>query len=82
MRLPHRNTKKGAYKIVFNSDDVDFGGEGKGNKGKLKTESINMHGFEQSISLDLPPMSAIYIKKQGSLVPVRCKAEAKAFKGG
>ena len=55
--------KKGAYKIVFNSDDVDFGGEGKGNKGKLKTESINMHGFEQSISLDLPPMSAIYKKK-------------------
>lgn len=55
--------KKGAYKIVFNSDDVDFGGEGRGNKGKLKTESINMHGFEQSISLDLPPMSAIYIKK-------------------
>lgn len=55
--------KKGAYKIVFNSDDVDFGGEGKGNKGKLKTKSINMHGFEQSISLDLPPMSAIYIKK-------------------
>ena len=55
--------KKGAYKIVFNSDDVDFGGEGKGNKGKLKTESINMHGFEQSLSLDLPPMSAIYIKK-------------------
>lgn len=55
--------KKGAYKIVFNSDDVDFGGEGKGNKGKLKTESINMHGFEQNISLDLPPMSAIYIKK-------------------
>ena len=54
--------KKGAYKIVFNSDDVEFGGEGKGNKGKLKTESINMHGFEQSISLDLPPMSAIYIK--------------------
>ena len=55
--------KKGAYKVVFNSDDVEFGGEGKGNKGKLKTESINMHGFEQSISLDLPPMSAIYIKK-------------------
>ena len=55
--------KKGAYKIVFNSDDVEFGGDGKGNKGKLKTESINMHGFEQSISLDLPPMSAIYIKK-------------------
>lgn len=55
--------KKGAYKIVFNSDDVEFGGEGKGNNGKLKTESINMHGFEQSISLDLPPMSAIYIKK-------------------
>lgn len=29
--------KKGAYKIVFNSDDVEFGGEGKGNKGDRKS---------------------------------------------
>lgn len=55
--------KKGNYKVIFNSDDIDFGGEGRGDKEKIKAEGINMHGFEQSISLDLPPMSTIYLKK-------------------
>ncbi|MBQ5996194.1 MAG: 1,4-alpha-glucan branching protein GlgB [Clostridia bacterium] len=55
--------KKGAYKIVFNSDDACFGGEGRGNSDRIATESINMHGFEQSITLDLPPMSTIYLKR-------------------
>ena len=54
---------KGSYKIVFNSDDAEFGGEGKGNKDKIKTCSTPMHGLENSISLDLPPMSTIYLKK-------------------
>ncbi len=55
--------KKGNYKVFFNSDDVAYGGEGRGDKDKLKTETVNMHGFEQSISLDLPPLSTIYLKK-------------------
>lgn len=55
--------KKGNYKVIFNSDDTDFGGEGRGNKEKIKSEEVNMHGFEQSIVLDLPPMSTIYLKK-------------------
>ena len=41
--------KKGNYKVFFNSDDVAYGGEGRGNKDKIKAETINMHGFEQSI---------------------------------
>ena len=49
--------------MFFNSDDVAYGGEGRGNKDKIKAETINMHGFEQSISLDLPPLSTIYLKK-------------------
>lgn len=55
--------KKGNYKVFFNSDDVAFGGEGRGNAEKIKAEPVNMHGFEQSISLDLPPLSTIYLKK-------------------
>ena len=56
--------KGNAYKIVFNSDDVNFGGYGVSqNPERIKTEKIPMHGFEQSITLDLPPMSAIYLKK-------------------
>ena len=56
--------KGNAYKIVFNSDDEKFGGYGVSqNPERIKTEKITMHGFEQSITLDLPPMSAIYLKK-------------------
>ncbi len=55
--------KKGNYKVFFNSDDTAFGGEGRGDRDKIKTEAINMHGFEQSISLDLPPLSTVYLKK-------------------
>ncbi len=55
---------KSAYKIVFNSDDENFGGLGiSQNPERIKYEKIAMHGFDQSITLDLPPMSAIYIKK-------------------
>ncbi len=54
---------KGNYKVVFNSDSAEFGGEGKGNKDKIKTSNTPMHGLENSISLDLPPMSTIYLKK-------------------
>jgi 1,4-alpha-glucan branching enzyme len=55
--------QKGNYKIVFNSDDEIYGGEGRGQKDKIKAEKTAMHGFEQSLSLDLPPMSTIYLKK-------------------
>ncbi len=55
--------KKGNYKVFFNSDDEAFGGEGRGNKEKIKADAVNMHGFEQSISLELPPLSTIYLKK-------------------
>ena len=52
----------GKYKVVLNSDDLEFGGEGKGSKDKIKVEKKPMHGFEQSIKLDLPGLSTIYLK--------------------
>lgn len=55
--------KKGNYKIVFNSDAAEFGGTGMEFPDKIKTDSLIMHGFEQSLSLNLPPMSTIYLKK-------------------
>ncbi len=54
---------RSAYKIIFNSDDERYGGESTSGGGKIKWEKKPMHGFEQSISLDLPPMSTIYLKK-------------------
>ncbi|MCR4594347.1 MAG: 1,4-alpha-glucan branching protein GlgB [Clostridiales bacterium] len=56
--------QKSAYKIVFNSDLEDYGGQNvSNNDDRMKCEKIPMHGLEQSIVLDLPPMSTIYLKK-------------------
>lgn len=52
----------GTYSEVFNSDSKEFGGSGITNGTNIKSEDEPMHGYEQSISLNLPPMSVIYLK--------------------
>ncbi len=52
---------EGEYKLVFNSDAVEFGGEGITSE-LMKSKSYPMHGFDDSISLDLAPLSVIYLK--------------------
>lgn len=54
--------QKGKYKVLLNSDDESFGGRGLGTKDKVKTEPIEMHEFEQSIELNIPGLSVIYLK--------------------
>ncbi|HZJ78353.1 MAG TPA: 1,4-alpha-glucan branching protein GlgB [Clostridia bacterium] len=54
--------KPGVYKIVFNSDSVEYGGDGIGISGEIKSENIHMHGFEQGLNLKLAGLSTIYIK--------------------
>lgn len=52
----------GEYEEVFNSDDIKYGGWGNCNEGIIKAENIPMHGYDQSISLKVPPMSTVYLK--------------------
>lgn len=52
---------EGEYKLVFNSDAVEFGGEGITSE-LMKSKSYPMHGFDDSISLDLASLSVIYLK--------------------
>ena len=52
---------KGKYKLVFNTDAVEFGGSGITEK-SFKSDSIGMHGFDDSISMTLAPLSVIYLK--------------------
>lgn len=54
--------KKGEYKPIFSTDMIKYGGCGTRLK-KLKTKDIKMHGYEQSISATLPPLSVIYLEK-------------------
>ena len=51
----------GTYQQAFSTDDKDFGGEGFDNK-KVKTIDESMHGYQQSISITLPPLSVTYFK--------------------
>jgi len=52
---------KGKYKVVFNTDAVEFGGSGVTEK-TYKSEEIGMHGFDDSISMTLAPLSVMYLK--------------------
>ena len=52
----------GVYGEVFNSDDEQYGGTGKTNGTEIRTVAEEKHGFEQCLYLNLPPMSAIYLK--------------------
>jgi 1,4-alpha-glucan branching enzyme len=54
--------KAGSYKVVLNTDAEEFGGKGEGSTGSVKSKKAPMHGFENSISLDLPGLSVIYLK--------------------
>ena len=54
--------KSGSYQVVLNTDNTDFGGNGAGPKGRVRSKKLATHGFEQSISLNLPPLSVIYLE--------------------
>ncbi len=52
----------GTYAEVLNTDATEFGGSGISNGSAIVSDEVSMHGFEQSISLTLPPMSVLYLK--------------------
>ncbi len=53
--------RKGTYKEVFSSDFKEFGGETEVPR-SYKSEKIPMHGYENSIAVEIPPLSVIYYK--------------------
>ena len=53
--------QKGRYKLVFNTDAVEFGGSGM-TETSFKTDKVPMHGYDNSISMTLAPLSVIYIR--------------------
>lgn len=57
---------EGNYKIVFNTDWKRFGGKGIINKNKYKTTGKGAHGNKNSITINLPRLSALYFVKTDS----------------
>ena len=54
--------KKGTYRRVFCSQSTKYGGSEPAGVKSYKSESIPMHGFENSVAIDIPAMSVSYYK--------------------
>ena len=75
----------GTYKEILNSDDAAFGGSGQYHNKSVRSKKVPMHGFDQSITLTLPPLSTIYFEVPAPRAPRAAKttktAKAAAEKG-
>ena len=52
----------GIYEELFSSDSTEYGGSGICNGDSIHTLDQAMHGYEQSVSLTLPPLSVLFLK--------------------
>ena len=47
------------WREIFNSDATWYGGSGAGNQGAARTVAESCHGFDQSLSIHLPPLAVV-----------------------
>ncbi len=55
---------KGMYSEIFNSDDSKFWGSSIGNGLEIHSDSIQSHNRKESLSLTLPPLAGIILKRK------------------
>ncbi|MBM2846163.1 MAG: glgB [Bacteroidetes bacterium] len=53
----------GVYRELMNSDAETYGGSNLGNGGKVVSDPIPQHGRDHSLSLTLPPLGILFLKK-------------------
>jgi len=51
----------GFWEELANSDAADYGGSGQGNLGGVQAQQLGSHGRPFSVSLTLPPLSAVFL---------------------
>ncbi len=56
---------EGLYREVFNSDREEYGGTGRTNP-FLQTEQEKCHNFPFSLEVNLPPLTALYLKYENN----------------
>jgi 1,4-alpha-glucan branching enzyme len=54
--------KADGFKEIFNTDEKAFGGSTAVNRKKILPEDVPCHGFDQSVTLKVPPFSAVFYK--------------------
>jgi len=58
--VPHA----GNWRERLNTDAEVYGGSNLGNAGAIATEPIAAHGYEQSLSLTLPPLATLWLQPE------------------
>ncbi|CNK35500.1 glycogen branching protein [Yersinia frederiksenii] len=59
--IPH----EGHYREVLNSDSAFYGGSNLGNQGGIDSQPVASHHHAHSLQLTLPPLSTIYLLREG-----------------
>lgn len=57
----------GWYRELFNSDALIYGGSNTGNFGGVQSVESPCHGLPHSLSLTLPPLSVLFLKRQPAM---------------
>jgi 1,4-alpha-glucan branching enzyme len=66
--VPRPNYRVGAprggfWKEVLNSDAWNYGGSGQGNLGGVEAAPVPLHGRPASLTINLPPLAAVFFKQ-------------------
>ena len=56
--------ERGWYRELMNTDGIAYGGSNIGNGGGLHAHETPSHGFPYSLTMTLPPLSALLLKRQ------------------
>jgi len=67
--VPRFNYRVGAprggyWREILNSDSEEYGGSGHGNLGVAEASPIPFHGRQYSLNLTLPPLGAVFFKRE------------------
>jgi 1,4-alpha-glucan branching enzyme len=57
---------EGTWGELVNTDAQEYGGSGVGNMGAVQTSPVPYHGRPHSLTLTLPPLGALFLKREGA----------------
>jgi len=57
--------QSGFWSELLNSDAKEYGGSGQGNLGGVEAAPIPLHGRPYSLTINLPPLAAVFFKRKG-----------------
>ncbi len=55
-------SEKGFWRELMNTDAKQYGGTGRGNFGGVETVPVPAHGRHYSLTIDLPPLAAVFFR--------------------